>query len=984
MDDLELIKQKINIVDLIQEYLPLKKAGVNYKANCPFHQEKSPSFMVSPERGIWHCFGCFPPGELVKTPFGYHKIEEIDREHWVVSGKGNIRKVTDTMSHEYNGNLVEITLRKLGGNVRLTTDHNVFVIKGPPYTQKKYKNFSRRYKKLLSYYKTDDKKYYSLVDKYLPLRKIPAGELIKGDLLLYPIDRTEKDIKLLNLSDFLTKTTRLGPTPKKLPLTVAVNEDLLRLIGYYVAEGSNHRAYIRFSLGNHEETFANDIVILVQKIFGIETKIHRRHLKSKTGLEVTACQSQLANIFENLCGKGAADKHIPYLFQHLPPKKQAILLNAIHKGDGTTFTANRSINKHKSITTISRVLSEQLIDILLRLHIFPTLHIEKPKLDKLGTNHHQAYTVLWSKEAVQKYNLTYYQPDGTEYWVLPITKLNNQHYQGPVHNFSVAYDHSYVATNFAVGNCGLGGDHYKFIMEKEGLSFPEALELLAQKAGITLKRTKQEKKQTDILYEINQKATQFFHYLLTEHKLGAKALKYLKNRGLSDQTIKQFNLGYAPVSWDNLTKFLTKRGFNLQDLITAGLVVPSSQGGYDRFRGRIIFPLFDVRSRIIGFSGRVLDGGEPKYINSPQTPIFDKSKFLFGIHLSKQDIRDSKEAILVEGEMDMLLSFQSGVKNIVASKGTALTQDQIELLKRYTDTLSLCFDTDLAGDAAARRGIEMADRAGCNLKIIQITGGKDPADICLKNASLWQEAVKMAVPIYDYYLESVSRRYDIKQATGKKQIFQELLPIWQKISDPITKDHYIQKLSALLQTSDDLIRRQLTSDSSSPSYKQLIAQSSQLKAKRIIKDRRNLLEEYLISLLLHIPKTLTFVPNFPETLFTQENLRQIYVLLVLFLDSISFQGKAFKIADFSKTLPIDLLVITDTLYLIEIDSSLDNAERWPKEIEKVVGELKKMLIKSSLEKLSLQIKSAQSFEQMEALTILNKRFRDLSVKLKNL
>jgi DNA primase len=398
-------------------------------------------------------------------------------------------------------------------------------------------------------------------------------------------------------------------------------------------------------------------------------------------------------------------------------------------------------------------------------------------------------------------------------------------------------------------------------------------------------------------------------------------LEYLHKRGLTDETIKEFGLGYAPQSWESLTQFLKKRGFNLAEMIDSGLVVPSKKGGYDRFRGRIIFPLLDVRGRIMGFSGRVLGVGEPKYLNSPQTPIFDKGKFLFGLQLAKGAMKEKDSAIVVEGEMDMLMSYQSGIKNIVASKGTAFTADQIDSIKKYTQNLSLCFDTDLAGDAASRRGIEMADQLGMNLKVIKLSsssskveGAKDPADVCLTDPKSWEKMVQEAEPIYDYYLQSVSRRYDFKTATGKRGLFSELLPIWQKISDPIVKEHYIQKLAALLQIKDDLVRDYMNKMQNENrdrlvNTKQLVEvqpadsridSGAKAKApdKKVVYNRRKLLEEYLLSLLLHIPATTKYVPSFPETLFTEENLSVIYVLLVIFLDSIAFKGKSFKISEF--------------------------------------------------------------------------------------
>lgn len=548
--------------------------------------------------------------------------------------------------------------------------------------------------------------------------------------------------------------------------------------------------------------------------------------------------------------------------------------------------------------------------------------------------------------------------------------------------------------------CNRGGDHFKFLMEKEGLEFKDALEILAQRAGVILKRSRQQDGRLDRLYEANEKARQFYSYLLLEHKLGRKALEYLKGRGLTEETIKQFGIGYAPKSWGSLARFLGRRGFTVSEMVRAGLCVPSRDGCYDRFRGRIIFPIADVRGRVMGFSGRVFpkEGGiepdpaetGPKYVNTPQTPIYDKGRSLFGLSLAKGFIREKNEAVVVEGDMDMIMSFQSGVKNVVASKGTALTEDQVGLVKKYADTILLCFDADLAGDGATRRGIEVADKAGLNIKVIVLAGAKDPAQACQEDPRGWGKAVAEAVPIYDYYLQSVARRFDVKTAAGKKALLAELLPIWQKISDPIGREHYIQKLATLLQVRDDLVRSYLKkwhSQSTGYAVRPILALAKSGEdsiARNPPLNRRKLLEEYLIALFLHIPQDHTYIPNFPETLFTEEELKQLYVMLVLFLDSISFSGRAFKISEFIKTIPEELVPRVDSFYLREIDEKLEDKNMWQKELDNVVSGLKKMLIKDSLEKLSLQIKSAQEFNKAEQLEALNRRFRDLSVRLKNL
>ncbi len=534
--------------------------------------------------------------------------------------------------------------------------------------------------------------------------------------------------------------------------------------------------------------------------------------------------------------------------------------------------------------------------------------------------------------------------------------------------------------------CQKGGDIFKFVMEKEGVEFKEALDILAQKAGVKLKRSAEGSKHKDKLFEVNEKASQFYHHLLTAHPLGKEALKYLLKRGLTEQTIKKFKLGYSPNSWDSLTKFLTKRGYLIKDLIEVGLVVPSARGGYDRFRGRIMYPLIDVKNQILGFSGRVLLSGEPKYINSPQTVLFDKSKFFYGLNSSKGEVRQKNAAILVEGEMDMLMSYQSGVENIVATKGTALTQDQLEIIKKYTDTILLCFDKDLAGDAAIRRGIEMADSMGFTIRVVKIEGGKDPAEMSLSDPDSWKKAVDTAEPVYDYYFSSSILRFNPKTAEGKRSIATELLPILRTITDTFTKEHYIQKLASLLGVDDKLLRTQLKSPQLPQSHTSpQPSLSPQIKKNdSISRTRQELLEEYLIALLIKIPSDITYVPSFPETLLLSEDLRSIYVLLVIYLDAISFKGKSFNIKEFVSSAPEELQTQIDRLYLIDVSDKLSDSKSWKEEVDNVVAQLKRALLKASLEKLSLDIKNAQAFGRIEQLETLNRRFRDLSVKLKSL
>ncbi|MEK7165930.1 MAG: CHC2 zinc finger domain-containing protein, partial [Patescibacteria group bacterium] len=718
MSDLDAIRERVNIVDLISESITLKKAGRNFKGLCPFHGERTPSFVVSPERQIWHCFGCFPPGEKIKTPFGHHNIEDIDKDHWVISGKGNIKKVIQTMTHHYEGNLVSITLKKLRFTTRLTADHKVYVIAGAPYTQKKYKDFSKRYRKLLH---LDKKTYQEKVNKYFPIKQIPAGSLKTGNLLLYPLQRNVNNLRDVDLSQYISKSTCLGPVPKKLLFKLPISNDLLTFIGYYIAEGSSHRAYIRFSVGSHEEIFAQEIVHLGKKLFGLEAKIHRRR-GPKTGIEITLCHSNLANIFVNLCGKGARNKHIPFIFQELPAFKQKVIVDAIHRGDGTTFQVHRSKKIQKSITSTSLILTEQLVDILLRCNFFPNLHVEKTHTDKNNVHHQESYSIYWSEQYAQKYNLTYFNNDGSEYWILPIDYLKSEKYSGSVYNLTIADDHSYVTSSFAVSNCGKGGDAFTFLMELDRLEFPEAVKILAERAGVALTSVKgdSQTRLKERLQALHVLAADYYHYLLTKHQVGERALLYLKERGMTDALIKTFDLGFAPSAWDNVCRFLQKKGYAEHELQLSGLAIAGRSGLYDRFRGRVMFPIRNYRGTTIAFSGRLLDkeAKEAKYINSPETPLYSKGSTLYGIDITKEAIRKVGSAVVVEGEFDLISSYHAGVGNVVAIKGTALTEAQIALIKRFAERIFLSLDADVAGDAAVRRGIEIADQLGVEILVV--------------------------------------------------------------------------------------------------------------------------------------------------------------------------------------------------------------------------------------------------------------------------
>lgn len=796
----EQIKERINIKDIVSEYVSLKQAGQNMKGLCPFHQEKSPSFIVSPNRNTWHCFGCFPPGEKVKTPFGYHDIETVDKGHYVVSGKGEIRSVLATQHRDYEGDLITMRLHKLTYPVTLTQDHNVFVIRGALSTRL-YKVFARRYRDYLNILSIKGLAAYTKkVEKYFPKKKIPAGEIQKGDLLMYPIDEIVEEIDTLNLEDYLDRKSNLGSKPKTIPLQIPVSDDFLKLCGYYVAEGSSHRAYIRFSLGNHELDFAEEICEIIERIFGLKVSIHIRS-GERTGVEVTACHSQLAIIFKNLMGKDAASKHFPFIFQRLSAKQQKVLLDAYHRGDGTNFTANRSNKPHKSVTSVSQIVSEQVTDFLLRNSIFPTVSIARAKVDSKSVNHQKSFTVSWSEVAKSKYNLIYHS-DGIKYWLLPILSIERKPYRGPVYNLTVDEDHSYVATSFAVANCGEGGDVFSFIQKIEGLDFPGALKMLAERAGVQLKtHSPASSNRRQRLFDLLSLSAKLYHEILMRQAPGKKAQEYLTQRGVRPETMALFQIGYAPDSWDLLQKWLKKHNFTEEEMIASGMIGRSARGKlFDRFRGRIMFPITDTQGRIVAFGGRIVPwhetGNEGKYVNSPETALYEKRRTVYNLANAKKGLRQNQPCLVVEGYMDVVMLVQAGVENVVATSGTAFTDDHIKQLSRFTNMLHFAFDADTAGWKATVAATHAALASGMKVATVVLPAGKDPADLVVSSTT---DEVKVAMSnTRSLIAVLLDQLKSSSSSISQEDQLAALLPLVRDVRNPILQGAMVQDVSDIL------------------------------------------------------------------------------------------------------------------------------------------------------------------------------------------
>ncbi|MBU1038993.1 DNA primase [Patescibacteria group bacterium] len=364
--------------------------------------------------------------------------------------------------------------------------------------------------------------------------------------------------------------------------------------------------------------------------------------------------------------------------------------------------------------------------------------------------------------------------------------------------------------------CNLGGDIFEFVQKMEGLEFPEALEILARKAGVTLQQYQAkpgEYNQRLRVFAVLE-ATQKFY---TDYLLGSFGVvprQYLNKRQVNQDSLTVFGLGYAPKDWDKLSIYLTNQGFSLSEIVAAGVGVKSDRGPglYDRFRDRLMFPINDLQGRIVGFGGRTLqvEPKEAKYINSPQGLVYNKSLLVYNLDRAKQFIRELGYAVLVEGYMDVLACWQVGIKNVVATSGTALTLEQIKLIKRYTSEVRLAFDADLAGQSAAERGIDIALQAGLEVRVITLPQGKDPDDCARQDQAGLLKAVEQALPIVDSAFQTVLKNIDITSRQGQSQAADKLLTVIGKLPDPIEQDFYLKQLSRELKVNESAIRQKFS------------------------------------------------------------------------------------------------------------------------------------------------------------------------------
>ena len=465
------------------------------------------------------------------------------------------------------------------------------------------------------------------------------------------------------------------------------------------------------------------------------------------------------------------------------------------------------------------------------------------------------------------------------------------------------------------GACGTGGDIFSFIMKQQDIEFGEALRQLADRGGVTLpaRRDPKETDRNERLLQANEAAAAYYHNALLHSKDGAGARDYLVERGLDGATIEAFQLGMSPDTWESLRTHLTERGFTPDELLAAGLLVESERGGYDRFRGRLMFPIRDQRGRVVGFGARAMaaegdettDAPGAKYINTPQTSLFDKSGLLYALDRAKDTIRREKSVIVVEGYMDVIAAHQHGITNVIASMGTALTERQISELERFRSKILLAMDADSAGIEATLRALQEAGSTGAmragsaavhpaelgdeefssraiewtrdalkrtsvNFFVIPLLG-KDPDEMIRADRTAWDNAVTSAKPFTDHIFDTVAGRKDLAQPGERSELMAELIPIVRLIDEPIFRAHYEQRLARLAQVDEDVVRAELRKPPARSNRRGQAAQPSPAPPAH-----REPAEEFLLALLLRHPDLRSEATDIAPEVFLLSEHRAIY------------------------------------------------------------------------------------------------------------
>lgn len=528
---------------------------------------------------------------------------------------------------------------------------------------------------------------------------------------------------------------------------------------------------------------------------------------------------------------------------------------------------------------------------------------------------------------------------------------------------------------FKCFGCSEGGDLFSFVEKMEGYDFRQALETLAERAGVKLRefsRNENAEGNRSILFEINEVSKKFYHYILTKHQVGKSALDYLLNkRKLSLKTINDWELGYAPNSWSSLLDFMLKKGYQEKDLLRAGVIMPDKfeLKSNDKFRGRIMFPLTGIDGKVLGFGGRTTTDREPKYLNTQETSVFHKENYLYGLYKTRMELK-TLGAVVVEGYMDAISAYQAGITNVVATCGTALTIPHLKIISRYTKDLTFCFDADSAGVNATLRAIDMCVQLDLNPKVAVLPKGiKDIDDLARTGNDTVKNMLANAFPAYDFIIKVVESKNDGRTAIGKKKIMEEVCAFLSRSPNPAIKSHYAQILGDKLAVSADSILEYMQNHDQEKIQTYIDASISLSTAKSP--------QDYLLALLFtqdKLDKSKEILQDLtPEDLAQSQN-SSICSKLFEYIEK---KGDL-SVKSFIGGLAEQDLVKARDLSLWDVGNFSKGEDDYIKELTETVKRIKKESDKRKMSTLTYQIRDAEKRDDAETVKKLTAEFKEIS------
>jgi DNA primase len=823
---IEEVREAANIVEVASEFTALRRQGTRFVGLCPYpdHSEKTPSFSVTPDRGFYYCFGCLEADEQIWTSKGLIPIAAAEVGDRVFGLDGRPEVIIDKMFK--SGSTLRIRTGAAKEGIELTPDHwCVFVKK-----EEALRAISRVH---LRYSGSDQIRLSSKLRKWdldARLSVEHASSVKEGDFWLYPVVPDEdRDVSSL-AGEHVIKAYTKGPRTERIT-KLHLNPDTAWLYGVWLAEGSLYRGGVRWTFGAHEaEGLTPKVALILEKEFGRESTTIVR--PDKNICEVTCSSTDLAALFGHWFGRGCANKRVPGNALNWTRECQAAFIQGYVNGDGCAS------NGFTSVATVSEELAYGIFALCIQTRRACSLSATPARPGKDGIRRKKTYYVhIPSRESLKGF---FAQLDGTDYFWSVVQEVETAREEPTtVVDITTTGSHTFLTKMGITHNCQRGGDAIKLVSELKSFSFVDAVSYLAERSGIELEfegsgdseAARERTLRRRAIHKALAAATVYCHkYLLKSQSPGAEhARNYLKSRGITRSTIEEFRLGYAPPRGiSGFVKAAAKLGFEREILEAAGLL--SARGG-ERFAGRITFPISDRRGRIVGFGARALGDVHPKYLNSPESEIFNKRNLLYGFPQVLEAIRKERAVLIVEGYTDVLMLYQSGIKNVVATLGTATTPAQLRALSGYADRVYLLFDPDEAGEkatqkvrSAAKEAIDPGDprkrtgvrnvrgatvaaaRMKLDLRVLRLS--EDPADWLREHRpEEFTELLSGAVPILEYVFRHKIQGLRNADTAERSRAMSEIRDLLREIrvEDPIFYQDAIRLAAETLSINPEIL-----------------------------------------------------------------------------------------------------------------------------------------------------------------------------------